>query len=184
MDNTGQWEPVDFIALQQLPRALSLMGESMWEEVEERFKTVVGHVKNRTATRTQLEEHSRYIMYAWMSERWWCGLGYFLSSEEPYANVGLILEVAPNSPRRDDILGALRQIDKSDGWSGDSLDQDGVYSNVRKVQPLRTFLGEENHVRAVKEYFLKVLDEVDELRERFSDLPWLPSEEEEEDRGA
>ncbi|MCC3418782.1 MAG: PD-(D/E)XK nuclease family protein [Microcoleus sp. PH2017_01_SCD_O_A] len=176
MAHNNQFSSIDVIALANFTKSLKLMEETMWEEVSQRFKKVLGAIGQRSTALTQMQRHGRYLMTAEMSSgRWWCGLGFILKTSHltDYPIVRLVLEVNPNSPRRAEIIEAMKDICEQYGWKGYNLDSSKDWAGIVRDKSLQDFLSEEDHVVAIKRFFLHALDELEMIKDRYSKLPWV-----------
>jgi hypothetical protein len=183
MAHNNQFSSVDVLALTNFTKALKLMEETMWGKVSQRFKEVVGAIKQRSTALTEVQRHERYLMSASMpSGRWWCGLGFLLKTSNlaDYPTVRLMLEVDPNSQHRAEIIHAMKDICNQFGWQGYGLNESKVWSGIVREKSLRDFLSQEDHIAAIEEFFLQALNELDEIKRKHSQLPWRAIEKNEE----
>ncbi|NJL46320.1 MAG: hypothetical protein HC929_00905 [Leptolyngbyaceae cyanobacterium SM2_5_2] len=110
MAQSNQFTSVDILALANFPAALKLMESVMWNEVLARFEEILGTKKGREIRKRwalqNIQWHGRYIMVAWMPDKWWFFMGFFMKSSVPldYPTVRLVLEVDPRSPKRKEII--------------------------------------------------------------------------------
>jgi hypothetical protein len=180
MAHNNQFSSVDVLALANFTKALKLMEETMWGRVIQRFKEVVGAIKQPSTALTQVQRHERYLMSASMlSGRWWCGLGFLLKTSNlaDYPTVRLMLEVAPNSHHRAEIIDAMKDICHQFGWQGYALNEPKAWSGIVREKSLRDFLSQEDHIAAIEQFFLQALNELDEIKRKYSQLPWGAIEE-------
>ena len=177
MSQDGMFTPADLVALQRFPHTLAVVKHALWESVETKFTQVLGKRPNEGSSNAQLVQHKRYLLKADMHEKWWFGLGFFLSpTGADYPEVGGMLEVEPTSPKRGEILAAMEEVATRPGWRGSALRVEGAWSKVLMTRPLQHFLQEEHHVAALEHFFHEVLDEVTRLRSDYPHLPWRSSE--------
>ncbi|MBD2080399.1 PD-(D/E)XK nuclease family protein [Leptolyngbya sp. FACHB-17] len=175
MAHNNQFSSIDVIALANFTKSLKLMEEAMWGEVSQRFEKVLGAIKRQNAALTQMQLHGRYLMTADMpSGKWWCGLGFILktSSLTDYPTVRLMLEVAPSSNRRIEIIDAMKDIYKQYNWQGYGLNDAKAWSGIAREKSLQDFLSEEDHIAAIKQFFLQTLEELEKIKNEYSNLPW------------
>ena len=177
MAHNNQFSSIDVIALANFTKSLKLMEKTMWGEVSKKFKEVLGSVKKPTTALTELQRHGRYLMTIQMNDKWWCGLGFILktSNSTDYPTVLLMLEVDPNSQRRTEIICAMKVICEQGnqfGWQGYNLSNPNAWSGIFIEKNLKYFLTEQDHVLAVRDFFLKTLDELTKIQNKYSDLPW------------
>jgi hypothetical protein len=176
MAHNNQFSSIDVIALANFTKSLKLMEETMWGEVSQRFEKVLGAIKQKSTALTEVQRHGRYLMTASMpSGKWWCGLGFILKTSHltDYPIVRLVLEVDPNSPRRAEIIEAMKDICEQYGWTGYNLDSSRDWAGIVRDKSLQDFLSEEDHVVTIKRFFLQTLDELEKIKDQYSKLPWV-----------
>jgi len=155
---------------------MCIRDRTMWGEVGLRFEKVLGAIRKKSTALTEMQRFGRYIMTAWMpSGKWWCGLGFVLrtSALTDYPIVRLGLEVDPTSPRRAEIIKAMKEICEQYGWKGYSLDSSKNWAGIVREKSLQDFLSEEDHVVAIKSFFLQSLDELEKIKSQYPTLPWV-----------
>lgn len=175
MAHNNQFSAIDVIALANFTKSLKLMEEAMWGDVSQRFEKVVGGIRRQNSALTQMQLHGRYLMTADLpSGKWWCGLGFMLkaSSLTDYPTVRLMLEVAPASNHRTEIIEAMKGICKQYDWQGYELNNTRAWSAIFLEKSLQNFLAEEDHITAIKQFFLQALDELEKIKNEYSQLPW------------
>jgi hypothetical protein len=177
MAHNNQFSSIDIITLANFPKSLKLMQETMWGRVRTEFKNVLGGVRNRASALTEVHYHGRYLMTVGMPERWWCGLGFVLRTNNvtDYPKVRLILEVNPSSPSREKIITAMKEICKQDewkNWKSWGLNDSRAWSNIIREKSLQDFLSQEDHITAIEEFFLQALSELKDIRSQYPSLPW------------
>lgn len=183
MTHNNQFSSIDVITLANFTKSLKLMEETMWGEVSQQFKQVLGAIKQKSTALTELRYRGRYLMTAGMpSGRWWCGLGFILETSQltDYPIVRIMLEVDPHSQRRTEIIEAMKDICGQYRWKGYNLDSPKDWAGIVREKSLQDFLSEEDHVMAIKNFFLQTLDELEQIKNQYSQLPWVASQEKEE----
>lgn len=175
MAHNNQFSSIDVIALANFTKSLKLMEETMWGEVSQRFKQVLGDIKQKSTAMTQLQFRERYLMTVGMPSGWWCGLGFYLktSTLTDYPTVCLVLEVDPNSPRRAEIIEAMNDICNRYSWRGYGLNNTKTWSSIVREKSLQDFLSQEDHIAAIKQFFLESLKELQKIKTEYSNLPWI-----------
>ena len=173
MAHNNQFSSVDVITLVNFTKSLKIMEEIMWGKVSAEFKSVLGAIRNRASALTHVQAHGRYLMTTYMSG-WWCGLGFILNTEDltGYPRVCLILEVAPSSPHRAEIIAAMKDIAKKDGWESRYLGDSNAWASVVREKSLQDFLSNVDHVISIEEFFLQALIELRDIRREYPNLPW------------
>ena len=174
MAHNNQFSSIDVIALANFTNSLKLMDQTMWGEVSQQFEQVLGSILPHRRTLEGLHAHGRYLMYARIPDKWWCGLGFMLntSSSTDYPIVYLTLEVDPSSPRRAAIIEAMNKICKQPEWKGYELDDSRAWSRIVFGRSLQSFLGEEDQVAAIQNFFLETLHELIKIKSQYPSLPW------------
>lgn len=177
MAHNNQFSSIDIIALANFTRSLKLMEEAMWGEVSQRFEKVLGAIKRQNAALTQMQLHGRYLMTADMPMprgKWWCGLGFMLrtSSLTDYPTVRLMLEVDHRANQRAEIIEAMKDICKQYAWQAYGLNDAKAWSGIAREESLQNFLSKEDHIAAIKQFFLQTLDELEEIKGKYPKLPW------------
>ena len=70
---------------------------------------------------------------------------------------------------------------KGNGWKPENLDDEKAWSQITKGRHLQTFMAEPDHIKAIKDYFLNLLDDVKRFKSESPELPWSASGSEAED---
>lgn len=175
MAHNNQFSSIDVIALANFTRSLKLIEETMWGKVSQRFGQILGAVKQKSTALTQVQLHGRYLMIASMTGgKWWCGLGFILKTSNltDYPTVRLMLEVEPNSQYRAEIIKVMKNICEEYGWESYELNSSKAWAGVFREKSLQDFLSREDHVKAIEEFFMKALDELEKIKGQYSNLPW------------
>jgi hypothetical protein len=80
--------------------------------------------------------------------------------------------VDPNSQSRAEIIEVMKDICEQYGWRGYDLDSPRGWARIVREKSLQDFLSEEDHVVAIKSFFLQALDELEKIKNQYSQLPW------------
>ena len=177
MSIRNQFNAIDCVALENFLAAKSLMDETLWGEVSNDFTEELGEVSTQKKAMIQLRDESRYIMQSSFGpgDDFVVMLGFWLPDESPGNPVwvGLMLYSNPKSSIRAKIINAFKVFiqTRTGSWEHD-LDDPKGWSSIYKGKGLPSFLGESDHLQAVKAFFLGLLSEVVEFREQHPDLPW------------
>lgn len=173
MAHNNQFSAIDVIVLANFTKSLKMMEEVMWGEVSNKFSQVLGSVKQKSTSMTQISNFGRYIMFTHMPT-WWCGLGFLLKTPDHigYPSVGLILEVDPKSPHRPEIIEAMKEISAKYGWQQYEINNPKAWSRIIREKSLQDFLAEEDHIMAIQKFFLESLDELKQIKSDYPSLPW------------
>ncbi len=179
MSHTNQFSSVDLLTMVNFNKTLNLMESTLSEEVQDKFKLAFGGVIRPVASTsmTQWRWHSRYIIYTkFLGDNFWCGLGYFNLNPDnltEYPYLGICLEVSPGFEKRSKIIESMQKVinQKPDIWTPVDLTILPAWSAIFYRKSLQEFLSQENQLSAIKDFFLKSIDELKNVQSHF-DFPW------------
>jgi hypothetical protein len=190
MAQNNQFSAIDVLALANFQSPLKLMEQTMWGKTVQKFEEVLDSHKNinfrKRRALQNIQWHNRYIMGAWMPEKWWCHLGFLLRpynnyNSYDYSVVRLVLEIDPKSPHRKSTIQAFEKICEQFDWRGYSLHNINDWAHITLAKSLRDFLVEEDHIAAIEKFFLDALDQLQEIKNQYPELPWGAVPEDDED---
>ena len=172
----NQFRSTDLVALENFFTAKSLMDETLEGVVSEAVHRTLSEVYAAKKGMTYFRDHHRYVVSNCDWSHLECHLGYWLpynQVDEPVW-VGVMIHCKPGSSARNEIIDAFRSwVNGTNGnWSAVDLEDERAWSYIRNLKALQTFMGEEDHVRAIKEYFLGLLQDVAAFRKAYPSLPW------------
>jgi hypothetical protein len=172
MAQNYQFTSAELVALSNMPNALSMLDETLLGEVRDRFSRAIGPLDLRPQTVfKQLILGRRYLLYAWLGNDFWSGLGYLFPINE-YPRLTILVEVGPRAGRRTEILEAMQEIVTSQPtWKGHGLNSSD-WASISISNSLAEFLGTEDHVNEIKNHFLERISELEELTLAYPELPW------------
>jgi hypothetical protein len=109
-----------------------------------------------------------------MPEKWSCFIGFFMTSSIPfdYPVVRLVLEVAPSSPKRKEIIAEMRKISSQFGWKINILENSDSWDGISLDRSLKDFISKDDHVYEIEKFFLDALEELEKIRQQYPKLPW------------
>jgi hypothetical protein len=177
MSHINQFSSVDLLTMVNYNKTLNLMESTLSEEVQHKFKLAFGGVINGAASRTQWKWSSRYIIYTKFSgNNFWCGLGYFNLNPDnltEYPYLGICLEVSAGFVERPKIIKSMQKVinDKPNIWTPENLTILPAWSAIFYRKSLQEFLSQENQLSAIKDFFLKSIDELKNIQPDFN-FPW------------
>lgn len=176
----NKFRTTDLIAMENFTSARAIMNETLQGEVFNAAWKVLGKMSSLKKAMEQLRQHNRYIIYAGLgAQDLYCLAGYFFPREHPDESiwVGIHIESNPNSKIRQEVIKAFRGwIEKSGKtWVASGLDGEKEWSRIYKGEKLQSFMAKEDHVRAVKDYLLGLLEEVRQFQRAYPNLPWSVS---------
>jgi hypothetical protein len=168
----NQFRSTDLVAMENYLSAKALMDETLNGEVSEKTKKIFGSVSNlKRNVDEQLRDHHRYVIYSGE-----CVIGYWFPHENPDKPVwvGIELWSDPRSQARKEEIQAFRGwIKKSGGsWTGEQLDDETGWSGIRRGKAIQSLIGEEDHVRAIKNHLLQLLEEIGQFKKTYPNLSW------------
>lgn len=169
----NQFTPSDLIALSNFSNVHQLMKETMSGDVKKNFKKISGSIKKESSMMTELRKHDRYIYTSDQNYKVWTGLGYWMNSnnEKEYPEVGIVVEVAPSSEKRKEVVTAFRELsENSKKWNSYSLNNDNAWAGVHLRRSLQSFLSSKNQIIDIQQYFM---DSIKELETIFNQYPIL-----------
>lgn len=170
----NQFNPADIITLTNFTNVRRMMDESLYGAVSKKFKLINKGVSKKSTAMTQLREHDRYIYYKNHKEKLWIGLGYWMNSsnDKEYPDVGIVVEVAPQSAVREKITVAFKNITANNpNWTGYNLSNPKAWCGITYSKSLQTFLADGSQIEKIKTFFLDGLDELEVILNKNTDLP-------------
>lgn len=177
MEQQNRLSASEVSAMTYVPRVMNFMRETLSGEVDTRLAEVSDQkVAGRYQTLWRVEDQGRYYHFCLMPSGFWCGAGFWLDVELPheYPSLSVVVEVGPNHPRREEIIAAMRSHAKTleEPAYPYGLEEAEAWSGIEWWQDLGALLGEEDHMSAVREFFMWGLDQLEEFRKSHPDLPW------------
>ncbi len=179
MSQNNQFSSVDLLTMMNFNKTLNLMESTLGEEVQHEFKLAFGGLIKPIASTsmTQWRWHSRYIIYTKFSgDNFWCGLGYFNLNPDnltEYPYLGICLEVSPSFVERPKIIESMHKVinDQPNIWTPENLTILPDWSAIFYRKSLQEFLSQENQLSAIKDFFLKSINELKNIQPDFN-FPW------------
>lgn len=173
----NQFRSTDLVALESFRSAKALMDETLSEALE-RMKQFGGKVGlNKAMTRLRIFGEYELVLKFHGFE---VLLGYSLPQSGSDDSVWLEMKILsdPKASNRGVIIDAIGKWaqHKGETWETWGLDDPSVWGHTVRWQWLRAFQVTDDHVAAVKQFFNDLLDELEEFRRMFPNLPWTPDE--------
>lgn len=172
----NKFRSTDFVALENFLSAKALMDETLSGEVAQAVGRIFGGFTSVGKAPNQLRDEGRYTISNNNWNTFQCHLGYWLPHENPDLPiwVGIKFYSRPWVEARKQVIEAFSGWcgGEAEGWSAWGLDDEGAWSCISKGKSLQSLTGESDHVNAVKNHFLALLKEVEELRGSYPKLPW------------
>ncbi|MBC1278049.1 PD-(D/E)XK nuclease family protein [Nostoc sp. UCD121] len=180
MAHNNQLSSIDILTMVNFNKTLNFIEATLNDEVKKEFKQAFeGINKSELDSLYQWKSKNRYIIGTSLSiKRWafWCGLGYFdlnPTNLTDYPYLGIFLQVSPNFPERPKIIESMHKVinDKPNIWTPENLTILPAWSAIFYRKSLQEFLSEKDQLCAVKDFFLKSIDELKNIHPDFS-FPW------------
>ncbi|MHC5815210.1 MAG: hypothetical protein ACYT04_04575 [Nostoc sp.] len=179
MSQNNQFSSIDLLTMVNFNKTLNLMEATLSEEIRDKFAENFGNVtRKQTTSLTQFRAKSRYIVYTHFSG-WnaWCGLGYFDLNPDiltDYPSLGILLEVSPSFVNRQQIIESMRKVINEQPiiWGHSNLYKSQEWSSIFYRKSLQYFLSTEDHLFAIKSFFLESINELKKIQNSYFDFPW------------
>lgn len=176
MANDYRFSATDIVALTGMPRAVEIMNETLDGEVKTELEAFAGN-KSRLESMSTLRRLGRYGALAPLhGYDLFCLVRYHLGEPDEYPWLSVDLQAQPQAVERDASVAAMRKIALRQDWEAyDDLDDPTSWAGVSRGKYLVSFLQEEDHVAAVKRFFVESIrqlsDELTSFKEKHSNLP-------------
>ncbi len=169
----NQFSEIDLTVLANINRSLTLMEETMWGEVSQKFEQILGKVTGKRIALVELKKNNRYIMFAYTKDKCWFDLGFRLKTfnvtEYPTICLTVALHYSP-----DNKSAVIRIMDNVcidyDNWKVDPLNPSHPWVAISREKSLQDFLAEEDSVGAIKKFFLDAIIEAKKIKSSYLEL--------------
>ena len=174
MSTESKFDLANILCLQNWHATKSLMDETLDEEVNSLGQKILETTGSLGRAIFQLRNWNRYVLgfYIGKERDIECLIGYW--PEESAIWIGCMLYSNPNSKARDQVIVAFRKWIKLNPalWEHDHFDDPQAFATIFRGKDISQFDKEKDQVRAIKDYFLEILEEVRCFRDATPDLPW------------
>lgn len=162
ISSDNKFSPEDIITLNNFSRVKKIIDETMEGKVLAALKKVAPKDVRESKPITELKHRDRYNYIRYQENHIWVGLGYWMNSfdeDVKYPDLKFVVEVSPKSPKYEDVIKVMSRIvdENPDTWHGKNLNNVRDWAQIYQRKSLKDFLAEENHVEAIREYFLKAI---------------------------
>jgi len=162
ISSDNKFSPVDIIALNNFSRVKRIIDETMRGEVLTELIKIAPQSGKISQPMTQLKHHDRYNYIHYQKNHVWVGLGYWMNSfneDEEYPDLKFVVEVSPDSPKYEEVIKTMSTIvaENSGTWHGKNLNNVRDWAQIYQRKSLKDFLAKENHVEAIRQYFLEAI---------------------------
>lgn len=180
MSRSHRFSTSDLMALSGVPRAFEIFDETLGDEVKAESENFAGNKVSRREAHglSQIRWHGRHIILAPLHgvEDLFCFVGYSSDTAGDYPWVQVNLEAKPRAEGRELSVKAMRKIALIKEREPYSLDNPSDWAGVERAKEVTNFLSEEDHVAAVKQFFIESIrqlrEELKEFKKENPDLPW------------
>ena len=178
MARSYRFSAADLMALSGVPRAFELFDETLGGEVKAELESFAGNKVGRESV--GLDMVRRFGIYHTMAQLHgydlFCNVGYALHTLDGYPQAPVTLQTSPRALKRETSIAAMKKIASRSGWEGDALDDVTGWPYVTRTVSLADLLSHEDHVAAVKSFFIESVKQPKEelivCKKEQPDLPW------------
>lgn len=174
LNETRRFLPQDIYAVQHMNRLQRMMDECLDGPVNDTMVKLFGQAIGWSNRNVQLRDHNRYLKVNTQDSNWsmWIGCGFFFNEDE-YPSVSVKFEVSPTCSKRNEAMEALKEfIESYNDWNGYDLEDDTKWSGIICGKKLLDFFKDDDHIRAIQEFFIEKLEELNSIKQQPSDLNW------------
>lgn len=169
----NQFRSTDLVAMENFLSARALMDETLDGEVSVKARKILGKVSNlKNHVEEQLRDQKRYTVFSEL-EGFDCAFGYWFPHENPDKPVwvGITLNSNPSAALRKEVIQAFHdwQQESNGSWQ---LDNENEWIGIRKGKAIQSLIAGDDHIRAIKDYLLDLLEEVRGFKKAHSVLRW------------
>jgi hypothetical protein len=180
MARSYRFSTTDLMALSGLPRAFEIFDETLGGEVRLELESFAGNkIRRESHSIWEIRTFQRYLNRAFLhGHDLFCDLGYQLRSVDEstytsilripadgYPTIFVDLGVQPRALARETSISAMKKMALKEDWQPYNLDSYSDWAGVRRVRNLASLLPEEDHIAAVKQFFI---ESIHQLREELT----------------
>ena len=181
----------DLVVLSGLPRGFEILDETLGGEVKAELESFAGHRSLREShSLNEVRWFRRYLTRAQLHGLdLFCDVGYQMGKVEESAPASILhipadgypaafvgLEAQPGAVGREVSVAAMKRITLNENWDPYNLDNPSGWAGVRHVRSFTSLLAEEDHVAAVKRFFVESIrqlkEELTAFKKEHPDLIW------------
>lgn len=161
-----------------MPRAFEIFDETLDAEVRAELESFAGHkIRRETYGINHIRSHNQYrIMAPLHGEDLSCFVGYRMRGSNGYPAAVAKLEARPGAVGRNASVEAMKRIATHEGWESSNLDDPSKWAGVLRLISLASLLSGEDHVAAVKQFFIESIhqlrEELTDFKKKHPELPW------------
>jgi hypothetical protein len=174
-----RFSATDLVVLSGLPRAFDILEETIDAEVREELTRFAGNNVKRASTSLiqQIRGDEGYFISAPLTREidFGCYVGYGMRNPDSYPRSSVGLYAEPEVAGSERAIEAIKRVSSLADWE-DNLEDPTEWPEVWREISLINLLPEENHVAAVKRFFVESIrqlkEELTDFKKEHSDLPW------------
>lgn len=170
MARSQRFTTADLVALSVVPRSFEIFDETFGDEVRAELEEFAGSKISGSATHglEQIRVNKRYIMLAQLRDWYsYCYLSFGLDNPDGYPQAEVCLEAPPKRSGRESArevaVEAMRRVALREEWNSSNLDET-KFGTVSRRQSLASFLSEDDHVAAVKRFFIESIRQLSSVK--------------------
>jgi len=171
----NQFSNIDILSMSNFSKVRNKMDETMGGEVKQKFKEFSENISKSYTRFTEMANHDRFIFSSNTNKMWW-GYGYWLATSNitGYPKVGVILVLTPKSNQHRDFIKIGKELVKSDNkkWEEGDLAKGAKWPHILQLKSLQEFMSKPDHIKEIKEFFIRALDDIEKIKKNHPGLPW------------
>lgn len=170
-----QLTPQALAALGGFHEAFNVLRAVLDDELRARVKEISGTVRDDYDTSVAVVREQAFLLRSSRQQNLSIGVGFWLPpGEDGYPHIYGEVAFEGKCEGKKEILAALQEIarKKPQSWSADNLSDVAPWGRIFRESSLAAFLGETNHVAALKKFLNSVLDDIAEFRRTYPKLRW------------
>lgn len=170
-----QFMPADVAAIASFPHAYSVMRSVISDELRARLSAVCGYLMDDYDTDVQVIRSPMLTLRNRLKGRnIGVNLGFWLEpGDDGYPVVFGDISFDTRARKKEEIVKALLEFaDKKAGrWQAENVSVNSPWGRVVCERSLASFLGELDHVQAIKKFLLDLIEDIAEFKSSYR-LPW------------
>lgn len=159
------------MVLSSVPRAFEIFDESLGDEVKAELEAFAGSKAGIYQSQHQIRRLGRYISYIILARLhgldFFCFVGYRMSAPDSYPAAMVQLETQPRAVGRELSVAAMKKIALCERWEDYNLSVPAQWSGGARQRSLSGMLSEEDHIAAIKRFFI---ESTRQLREELTEF--------------
>lgn len=170
-----QLTPQALAALGGFNQAFDVLRAVLDDELRARVKRISGSVRDDYDTSVSVVREQAFLLRNSPKHNLSLGIGFWLpAGDDGYPIVYGEVGFGGKCEGKKEILAALQEIarKKSTDWRAQDLSDVAPWGRIFRERSLATFLGDSNHVAALKKFLNSILDDIEEFRRTYPKLRW------------